>query len=618
MSVPQLQPKLKVGSTNDRFEREADRVADTVMRMSGPDVQRKCAECEEEEEMSLQRKGNGARSDERETAPPVVGEVLAGSGQPLDSSIRSFMEPRFGYDFSRVRVHTGDRAAESASSVNALAYTVGNSVVFGRDAYRPESSAGRRLIAHELTHVVQQRGMGRNAVQRLDLPDLDDLAERGGRFVDRQRGRAGRYYDSARKKISPTAEKAKKVGAGAAEELGEWWNSGIGDISQITFDGSTVELHGMESSYSAKAISGLLPGHPNIKKAGLPAETDCTKPEYQHLPDVGPIPAGEYILNPAEVQSNPPHKFNTGAWGKYRTRLHETLGTRINRSLYTDRTGGFYIHEDANDNGTSGCIGLRNAKDNKEVHRRIAANALRIPVKVKYSEADSEEKKEGAGVLQRTPESSPLAGEIRALSSPVIQREGEGDQSAARHYLIEAGIEKIRADESVHGAGKFPSDYYERLARHLFEKALTGNNRDYGKAFSELDDLGWGKMGAGLRKEYEKVVGTDNTNGWDKFRHFTFTAYLQYVSGGLLLPEVFTYGKEIFDELENWVGEDPEGYSVPDVRADNKGEAFAEEMRAREKKEQKVQTQKSLRDAKRVFIDQDPSAVMWFIQNLGR
>lgn len=88
--------------------------------------------------------------------PPIVGEVLASSGQPLDSSMRAVMEPRFGHDFSRVRVHTNARGAESARSVNALAYTVGRDIVFGAGHYAPGTTAGNQLIAHELTHVVQQ------------------------------------------------------------------------------------------------------------------------------------------------------------------------------------------------------------------------------------------------------------------------------------------------------------------------------------------------------------------------------------------------------------------------------------------------------------------------------
>lgn len=89
-------------------------------------------------------------------APPIVDEVLRSSGQPLDDTTRAFMEPRFGFDFGQVRVHTDERAAQSAASVSALAYTVGQDVVFGAGQYAPGTSEGRRLVAHELTHVAQQ------------------------------------------------------------------------------------------------------------------------------------------------------------------------------------------------------------------------------------------------------------------------------------------------------------------------------------------------------------------------------------------------------------------------------------------------------------------------------
>jgi len=95
--------------------------------------------------------------------PPIVHEVLRSPGQPLDAETRAFMVPRFGYDFGGVRVHTDTRAAESARTVNALAYTVGHDVVFGTGRYTPRTSAGQRLMAHELTHVVQQMATPRTA-----------------------------------------------------------------------------------------------------------------------------------------------------------------------------------------------------------------------------------------------------------------------------------------------------------------------------------------------------------------------------------------------------------------------------------------------------------------------
>ena len=92
---------------------------------------------------------------ERANAPPIVHEVLRSPGQPLDEITRAFMEPRFSYDFSKVRIHTDGPASESAQAVNAAAYTVGRDVVFGRGNFDPRSSVGRKLLAHELAHTVQ-------------------------------------------------------------------------------------------------------------------------------------------------------------------------------------------------------------------------------------------------------------------------------------------------------------------------------------------------------------------------------------------------------------------------------------------------------------------------------
>lgn len=104
----------------------------------------------------LQRKR--ANGHELETVPPIVHEVLRSSGEPLDAETRGFFELRFGHDFSQVRVHADAKAAESAKAVNALAYSVGQNVVFGAGYYSPGSVAGKRLLAHELIHVTQQAG----------------------------------------------------------------------------------------------------------------------------------------------------------------------------------------------------------------------------------------------------------------------------------------------------------------------------------------------------------------------------------------------------------------------------------------------------------------------------
>jgi pyrrolidone-carboxylate peptidase len=120
----------------------------------GSVIQRKCAQCEDEEK--LQRKEDGEKSDQQSEAPSIVADVLASGGTPLENNSRSFMESRFGYDFSKVKIHTDTVAAKSAKSINAMAYTLGNNIVFNEGQYAPGTENGKRLLAHELTHVVQQ------------------------------------------------------------------------------------------------------------------------------------------------------------------------------------------------------------------------------------------------------------------------------------------------------------------------------------------------------------------------------------------------------------------------------------------------------------------------------
>lgn len=217
-----VQPKLTISRPGDRYEREADRVADMVMRMPASaaeaaettpvagreeEVRRQPVEEDkkleedelrlqpieekEEEEDELFRQpleeedeellGQPIEEEEEEllrtkaspgAAPEVTPHVasriqaLRGGGQPLSASARAFFEPRFGHDFSHVRVHTDARSAESARAVNAKAYTVGRDVVFGQGRYIPQGTGGQKLLAHELAHVIQQ---GRGG----DVPKLD-------------------------------------------------------------------------------------------------------------------------------------------------------------------------------------------------------------------------------------------------------------------------------------------------------------------------------------------------------------------------------------------------------------------------------------------------------------
>jgi hypothetical protein len=153
-----------------------------------PGADGECARCKKER-LSLQRRTAGF--GERSTVPPIVHEVLRSPGQPLDTDTRSFMEGRFGHGFSRIRIHKDALAGESARAVNALAYTVGQDVVFGPGQYSPGTALGRRLLAHELTHTIQQESLGTNIDRcSLQIGSRDDahenLAEQMGGAVSEE------------------------------------------------------------------------------------------------------------------------------------------------------------------------------------------------------------------------------------------------------------------------------------------------------------------------------------------------------------------------------------------------------------------------------------------------
>ena len=158
-----LQAKLSIGTSDDPLEREADRVADQVIRASGsaeighspPRIQR----------FSGQSNGQGS------IAPASVDRALAGTGKPMGRKLRREMEQHFGHDFSKVRLHTDSLAEQSANEINARAYTVGQKIVFGKGEFASHKSEGRRLIAHELTHVVQQSSVSTNPTLRRANPD---------------------------------------------------------------------------------------------------------------------------------------------------------------------------------------------------------------------------------------------------------------------------------------------------------------------------------------------------------------------------------------------------------------------------------------------------------------
>ena len=184
-----VQAKLKIGQPGDKYEQEADRVADMVMTMPAPQVFRQSEDEEEiiqrqplEEKQEFQRQEKDEEvlqmqpeeDDETLHTKENSGRIsivplkvqaninnIRGSGKPLPKPDRTFFESRFGHDFSQVRVHNDSQAAETAQDVKAKAFTVGRDVVFGAGQYNPATSKGKKLLAHELAYVIQNSTINR-------------------------------------------------------------------------------------------------------------------------------------------------------------------------------------------------------------------------------------------------------------------------------------------------------------------------------------------------------------------------------------------------------------------------------------------------------------------------
>ncbi len=212
-----IQKKLKIGTSNDRYEQEADRIAEKIMTMPAsncttceeketlqpqladeisPFIQRQEyeEEEEEEEEETLQAKRTGRSETKLNTNIENRIFRTIGRGNSLDNYTRAFFESKFGYDFSRVRIHYDAESARLARQLNAEAFTYGRDIYFGAGRYNPNTFSGKRLLAHELTHVVQQR----KSYQNLTI----------FRFVKRERYKIGELDEA----IDSAKRVAKKTG----------------------------------------------------------------------------------------------------------------------------------------------------------------------------------------------------------------------------------------------------------------------------------------------------------------------------------------------------------------------------------------------------------------------
>ncbi len=226
-----IQPKLEINTPGDKYEQEADAMADRVIRMAdngaasssvssliGPSVQRKCAECEEEEEKKpLMRKAeNGGYGMQAPSSLVSSLNSTKGGGSPLPPGTRNFMESAFSADFSRVRVHTGGEASEMSSGINAKAFTHGSDIYFKGGEFSPGGTEGTRLLAHELTHVVQQKN--RKGIQRDAISaDLKLPCKWGDYFFEEQKITGIRILigmaEDQRKSLPPIKNIAARINA---------------------------------------------------------------------------------------------------------------------------------------------------------------------------------------------------------------------------------------------------------------------------------------------------------------------------------------------------------------------------------------------------------------------
>jgi 3D (Asp-Asp-Asp) domain-containing protein len=229
-----IQTKLTVNDSGDKYEREADQTADAVMSMTkaanqnsplavtpvqAAQVSRSCSDKDDEtcaSEMAantgnefLQTKEHPNETAQLNSAAESNIQALRGQGQSLSESERAFFEPRFGHDFSRVRVHTGGEAASAARSVNARAFTLGHHIVFDANEYAPETTAGKKLLAHELTHVLQQhQATGSAAMPNIQRDDKNKKKPAAKKKPDAKKTPAPKKPDENKdaKKEKPKAE----------------------------------------------------------------------------------------------------------------------------------------------------------------------------------------------------------------------------------------------------------------------------------------------------------------------------------------------------------------------------------------------------------------------------
>ena len=294
---PMLRPSavpadLAVGDAHSPFEQEASRTASQVMREPGVATSAASAGFGAPARASAQR------------APGIVHEVLRSPGKPLDTGARAFFEPRFGHDLSQVRVHTDSRAAESADAVGARAYTVGSHVVFGASEYSPSTGNGKKLIAHELGHVMQQQGDAAGKAHAAVRPALMRDPK-----PDKKKGSADQATERVPTATSPSdgatkaLEAAKKMAG--QDDPAIWFDSWGNDLRDNNLNGSVddkAEQGISDGAHYGKTFDAKVCKSPSDQTDVCPASDQSPiKVQYKVCIDV---PIESYQAAKANVSSS--------------------------------------------------------------------------------------------------------------------------------------------------------------------------------------------------------------------------------------------------------------------------------------------------------------------------
>lgn len=258
-----LQRKLTMGAHHDPLEQEADRIADQVLAMPTPAANNR---------VSLHiRRYTEPSGGQVNAVPDTVNQALAAHGWPLEPPLRQEMEHRFGHDFSQVKIHADSTAGQSARAVNAQAYTVGNDIVFGVGQFAPATHAGRRLLAHELTHVIQQSAGMAPSIQRQPDKDKKEPSSEVGKAL-KKNSLFKKLPEFAQEKILDEIDKAPET------------------ITQEIFD-RIIDLAPIDPQYKGglkkageaiiKTITGRKP--PSTSKCDIPGYHEGTSSTYKGM-----------------------------------------------------------------------------------------------------------------------------------------------------------------------------------------------------------------------------------------------------------------------------------------------------------------------------------------------